>query len=126
MKTTSQNTMKGLPSRPEQLSTKGNRKFDGNRRKENRSLSTDKLLVLLRTEAPRLYEAAEVVGKWVWLQFPDKQPRTVTGLLAELGFHWNRARKAWQHPCGAFCDRFSPIDPRKVYGSYFAADVKPN
>ena len=44
--------------------------------------------------------------------------------LAELGFHWNNARQVWQHPCGTI--QVEPVkhDPRKRYGSHFAADQK--
>ncbi|MDD5139538.1 MAG: hypothetical protein PHY43_04660 [Verrucomicrobiales bacterium] len=68
---------------------------------------------------------AEVVGKWVWIQFSDKQPPTVTRVLAELGFHWNNTRQTWQHPCGTIPDERATYDPRQRYGSYFAADLKP-
>ena len=95
------------------------------RRNANRVLNTDRVLALLRREAPKFFELAEVVGKWVWIQFADKQPPTVTAVLSELGFHWNHKRQSWQHPCGVFRDQSAPVDPRKIYGSYFAADVKP-
>jgi hypothetical protein len=88
-------------------------------------LETEKLLALLRSEAPRFFEVAEVVGKWVWIQFSDKQPPTITRVLAELGFHWNNTRQAWQHPCGSMRKERVAFDPRKRYGSHFAADVKP-
>jgi hypothetical protein len=45
--------------------------------------------------------------------------------LAELGFHWNNKRQSWQHPCGTITDERATYDPRKRYGSYFAADQKP-
>ena len=95
------------------------------RRNANRVLNTDRVLALLRREAPKFFELAEVVGKWVWIQFAEKQPPTVTAVLSELGFHWNHQRQSWQHPCGLFRDQSAPVDPRKIYGSYFAADVKP-
>ena len=95
------------------------------RRNANRVLNTDALLALLRWEAPKFFELAEVVGKWVWIQFDQKQPATVTSVLSELGFHWNGKRQSWQHPCGFFRDHSAPYDPRKKYGSYFAADQKP-
>ena len=95
------------------------------RRNANRVLNTDRVLALLRREAPKFFELAEVVGKWVWIQFADKQPPTVTAVLSELGFHWNHKRQSWQHPCGLFRDQSAPVDPRQKYGSYFAADVKP-
>jgi hypothetical protein len=92
-------------------------------RRRNRALPTESVLNLLRAEAPRFWEVAEVVGKWVWIRFEDKQPREITAALSELGFHWNTARQAWQHPCGTIAAR-TPRDPRAKYGSYFPADVK--
>lgn len=145
MKTKKQ-SVKGLKSRSEQLSTEktaepklleapeqpatpsGEREQDGRlpidleRRHANRKLPTEKLIALLRAEAPRFFEAAEVVGKWVWVQFNEKQPREVTAVLAQLGFHWNNKRQVWQHPCGTYRKESSLFDPRKKYRSYFAAD----
>ena len=66
---------------------------------------------------------AEVVGKWVWIQFADKQLPTTTSQLSELGFHWNKTRQAWQHPCGLRRSEAMTIDPRRYFGSYFAADI---
>ena len=34
-------------------------------------------------------------------------------------------RQTWQHPCGLYRDVAAIFEPRKKYGSYFAADVKP-
>ena len=95
------------------------------RRQANRALNTERLLALLRRETPNFFELAEVVGKWVWIQFDGKQPVTVTAVLSELGFHWNNTRQSWQHPCGLFRDQSVRFDPRRKYGSYFAADQKP-
>ena len=99
-------------------------KIDFARRRANRELSTERVIALLRQEAPRFFQAAEVVGKWVWIKFTDKQPTQVTTVLAELGFHWNNKRQTWQHPCGA-ASQGSPNDPREKYPTYFPADVKP-
>ena len=121
MKTKSQNQKSGLKSRPEQLNTKQLPKIDLALRRANRALKTESLLALLRSKTPSFFEIAEVVGKWVWIQFDGKQPVPVTASLAELGFHWNNARKAWQHPCGLFREKALPIDPRQKYGSYFPA-----
>ena len=63
-----------------------------------------------------------MVGKWVWIQFDGKQPADVTSVLAELGFHWNYSRQLWQHPCGTIAEERAIYDPRKRYGSHFAAD----
>jgi len=129
MKTnTIKNRKSEAQSRPEQLSTStGSRpKINLELRRANRALETEKLLALLRSETPNFFELAEVVGKWVWIQFTEKQPGEVTLVLAELGFHWNNTRQTWQHPCGTipFVER-ATYDPRKRYGSYFAADQKP-
>ena len=116
------------PANADQLSsnrTDKRVKIDTARRQANRALNTDKLLSLLRSEAPKVFELAEIVGKWVWIQFDQKQPATVTSVLSELGFHWNGKRQSWQHPCGFFRDHSAPYDPRKKYGSRHAADVKP-
>jgi hypothetical protein len=94
------------------------------KRSANRALNTDKLLALLEREAPRFFELAEVVGKWVWIQFDGKQPSEITRVLAELGFHWNNARQIWQHPCGTIPTQRASVDPRQKYGSHFAADHK--
>jgi hypothetical protein len=125
MKTKLKNQKSEAQNRPEQSGTDKRAKINTARREANRALNTDKLLALLRSEAPKFFELAEIVGKWVWIQFDQKQPVTVTSVLSELGFHWNGKRQSWQHPCGIFRDQSSPIDPRKKYGSRFAADVNP-
>jgi hypothetical protein len=109
-------------SRPEQLSTNSRLKINLELRRANRKLPTENLLALLRSETPNFFDLAEVVGKWVWIQFSEKQPPTVTAVLSELGFHWNNNRQTWQHPCGTITEERATYDPRKRYGSYFAAD----
>ena len=94
------------------------------RRRANRQLSTERVIALLQREAASFFDVAEVVGKWVWVQFTDKQPREVTAALAELGFHWNNRRQSWQHPCGALTEG-TESDPRQKYPTYFPADVRP-
>ena len=122
MKTNTNKNQKKAQSRPEQLSTENRPKIDMQLRRANRALETEKLLSLLRSKTPSFFEIAEVVGKWVWIQFTEKQPSEVTRVLAELGFHWNNTRQTWQHPCGTIADERANFDPRKRYGSYFAAD----
>jgi len=122
MKTQTQNQKSVAQNRPEQLNTDKRAKINTARRHANRALNTEGLLALLRSEAPKFFELAEVVGKWVWIQFDCKQPVAVTSVLSELGFHWNNKRQSWQHPCGLFRDQSVTFDPRKKYGSYFAAD----
>ena len=93
-------------------------------RDENRALATDKVLDLLRQWLPKAYDLAEVVGKWVWVTFPEQPAETVRGQLSQFGFHWNNSRKCWQHPCGQFATTGSRQDPRQKYGTHFAADLK--
>ncbi|HMP82588.1 MAG TPA: hypothetical protein PKA41_07760 [Verrucomicrobiota bacterium] len=88
----------------------------------NRSLDTQTLLAVLRGNTPRFFELAEVVGRWVWIQFSEQPAIETRQQLAELGFHWNNARQSWQHPCGLYRDRRVSFDPRRKFGSYFAAD----
>ena len=92
----------------------------------NRELPTRTVLDLLKRELPSQYELAEIVGKWVWLDFPKASHRAAANTLYRLGFHWNQRRCVWQHPCGAFAPYSShPGEPRAKYGSQFAADVQP-
>ena len=88
---------------------------------QNRGLSTAQVIDLLYHETPRFWELCQVVGKWVWIQFQEKQPRNVTAQLSQLGFHWNRRRQVWQHPCGQFRTG-TWIDPRDKYPTFYPAD----
>lgn len=98
--------------------------IDFEQRRANRQLSTEQVVDLLHRRLRRAYELAEIVGKWVWVQFRERQPREITAELSQLGFHWNNKRQAWQHPCGQFTAS-TPRDPRTKYGSRFAADSQP-
>jgi hypothetical protein len=46
--------------------------IDSEARKANRTLSTDKVLALLHTVNPDLFNLAEVVGKWIWVQLKEQ------------------------------------------------------
>jgi hypothetical protein len=93
---------------------------------QNRRLSTETVLNYLRQRLPRQYDLAEVVGKWVWLDVSPARKPNLAGLLWALGFHWNKRRGVWQHPCGSFDPLGThPTDPRTKYRSYFPADVLP-
>ena len=76
--------------------------------------NTAALLNQLRTEMPEIWNQAEVVGQWVWLEFNVAPERGVRTKLRGLGFHWNGKRKCWQHPCGIQTER-SAKDPRDKY-----------
>jgi hypothetical protein len=127
MKTTNSKIEASAPAnvRPSSVSKNSNseqlHRIDFRRRFYNRGLSTAGVLDLLYYEAPRLWELTQVVGNWVWVQFEQQPPRHITATLSELGFHWNRRRQLWQHPCGQIMNG-APYDPRRRYGSYFPAD----
>lgn len=89
----------------------------------NRELSTPSVLDLLKSQLPAQFELAEIVGRWIWLDFPARSHRAVTDALWRLGFHWNQRRCLWQHPCGA-CAPFNSHsgDPRSKYGSRLASN----
>ena len=114
--------------RPSSVSKTGNPeqppRIDFRQRFKNRALSTEKLLDMLYHETPRFWELAQVVGKWVWIRFDDRQPPQTTAALSQFGFHWNRKRQTWQHPCGHFTPA-SRRDPRDKYQTYFPSDTKP-
>ena len=133
------NKKSGLGSRSAQLSSsktteapgavapvekKDNRlPIDTEARKKNRTLPTAKVLELLKTSNSGLFNLAEVVGKWVWVTFRETPAPELRQMLAQLGFHWNRERQAWQHPCGVF--RLGSVtDPHQKYSCYFPADVR--
>ncbi len=90
-------------------------------RDRNRQLPTEKVLETLRRWMPRAYELAEVVGKWIWITFPEQPVEKVRADLSQLGFHWNNTRKCWQHPCGETLPR-GQQNPRETYATYVPAD----
>ncbi len=97
--------------------------IDSEARKQNRTLPTPKVLNLLLNSLPDAYRLAEVVGKWVWVRFTEQPAAEIRQQLAQLGFHWNRERQAWQHPCGNF-RLSSSQDPHERYESYFPARIR--
>jgi hypothetical protein len=139
MKTNTQNKESGLGSRSAQLSSnntstaqtaaapverKDNRlPIDAEARKKNRTLPTVKVLNLLHTQLPAAYRLAEVVGRWVWVTFKETPAAEIRQQLAQIGFHWNSERQAWQHPCGQF-RLGSQTDPHERYSSYYPARIR--
>ena len=99
--------------------------IDTEARKKNRTLPTEKVLNLLLNSQPDLYRLAEVVGKWIWVSFKETPAAEIRQALAQLGFHWNRERQAWQHPCGQF-RLSSASDPHEKYSTYRPADIRTN
>ena len=136
MKTNNKKSVQGLGSRSAQLSSNNtaaaeapaqkpdNRlPIDAEARKKNRTLPITKVLELLKTSNPGLFNLAEVVGYWIWVAFRETPAPELRQQLAQLGFHWNRERQAWQHPCGVF-RLGSQTDPHQKFSSYFPADIK--
>jgi hypothetical protein len=121
----------GLQARPEQLSTELTeqtlnesspvKRVDFEKRQANRQLPTERVLELLKRWLPVAFDRAEIVGKWVWVSFTEKQPQSLTAELSQLGFHWNNRRQVWQHPCGVF--KGEPVDPRSKYQTVSAQEV---
>ena len=126
MKTTSQKKSNRLPRESEQSQQPAQKQdsrlpIDSEARKKNRTLPTPTVLQRLQASLPDVYRLAEVVGKWVWVSFSEQPAAEIRQQLAQLGFHWNRERQAWQHPCGQF-SLSSPGDPHEKYASYHPAD----
>lgn len=80
------------------------------------------LLDRMKSELPDIWNQAQVVGQWVWLEFNIPPAKEIRGRLKELGFHWNSQRKCWQNPCGIHRPR-SGRDPRGVYPTLAASDL---
>ncbi len=84
--------------------------------KEDNASKTHTMALLdrLKSDMPEIWNQAQVVGKWVWLEFNIPPLKEVRSRLKGLGFHWNAGRSCWQHPCGVHRSR-SDRDPRDVY-----------
>jgi hypothetical protein len=90
--------------------------IDAEARKHNRTLPTAEVVDRLAL-IPTAAKCAQVVGAWVWVQFAAQPAAEIRQQLAQLGFHWNRTRQAWQHPCGKFSTAARATDPRDTYAS---------
>ena len=85
-------------------------------RARNKCRTAEDIAAQLRATVPEAVPYAAKVGAWLWITFPQKpQPATLAALKL-LGFSWNRARSAWQNPCGGFRPRANSHDPRQTYG----------
>jgi len=67
-------------------------------------------------KANSLSPFAEIVGRWVWLTFPDKPSADVRGQIKDFGFRWIQKRGRWAHNCGHY-SMGSVHDPRNTYGA---------
>jgi hypothetical protein len=84
--------------------------------------ATIELLDRLKSEMPEIWNQAQVVGNWVWLEFNVAPDPEVRANLKKLGFHWNPTRHCWQHPCGVH-RHHSQSDPRGRYAVTPATDL---
>jgi len=114
--TSNQRSEAAAPANVRPSSVSKTRAFAAHR--ANRELPTQTVLDLLKTQLPTQYELVEIVGRWIWLDFPARTHRAAANALWRLGFHWNQRRCLWQHPCGA-CAPYNVHsgDPRSKYGS---------
>jgi hypothetical protein len=83
----------------------------------DRNSAPEEVIQVVKTLELPAGSKIELVGSWVWLTTAGKIPaKEVREKLGEIGFHWNRKRATWQHPCGIL-SRHSKGDPRDNYGS---------
>jgi hypothetical protein len=114
-------------SRPEQLSTS-----TGNRPKINLELRRAN-----RHWKPKNCWRCSAVKRRTFLNWPKwlasgfgfSSPTSNRRPSPRFGRAWLSLEQhpagVWQHPCGTIPDERATYDPRKRYGSYFAADQKP-
>jgi len=58
---------------------------------------------------------AELVGRWVWVEFAEKPDAGTIGKMKARGFRWIAKRGRWAHDCG-HKSRRGKGDPRDKYG----------
>ena len=87
-------------------------------------MNTLEVIEAVKELTPELVPSARVVGRWVWIETADKPSAETRDVLKWLGFHWNRKRIAWQHPCGLHC-KHAPYDPRDKYASVSVSELIP-
>ena len=78
-------------------------------KEQNATLS---LLQRLKVEIPEVWEQAQVVGKWVWLEFNVAPIGAIRANLKKLGFHLERQAQMLATPMRCFpsaCRRRSPF-----------------
>ena len=59
---------------------------------------------------------AELVGRWVWVEFPTKPDASTLIKMKARGFRWVKTRGRWAHDCG-HKSRRGKGDPRDKYGA---------
>ena len=64
----------------------------------------------------------EIVGAWVWAEFPRRPSLAVRQALKDAGYHWNHKREVWQwagRPC-----RHSPAMSFQIKLKYGSQEVE--
>jgi len=65
--------------------------------KQNQNLSMEDVTASLGNDV-RQY--TKIVGKWLWIEFPEKPDDTTREEIYALGFQFSPKRMAWMHCCG--------------------------
>ncbi len=65
----------------------------------------------------KLNVTAELVGKWIWVSFPEVPDEDTRKALKEFGFRWSARRGKWAHNCGVPAKSAHQSDPWAKYGS---------
>jgi len=65
---------------------------------------------------------ADLVGRWVWIRFPEKPDVETRELLKAAGFRWVKVRGQWAHNCGYHC-RKGKGNPRWKYGCLPVSEI---
>jgi hypothetical protein len=72
----------------------------------------------------QLNVTAELVGRWIWVSFPEAPDEATRKALKEYGFRWSARRGKWAHNCGVPTKSAHQTDPWQKYGSKVVHQAK--
>ncbi|HPD48665.1 MAG TPA: hypothetical protein P5279_17480 [Anaerohalosphaeraceae bacterium] len=72
----------------------------------------------------KLNVTAELVGRWIWVSFPEAPDEATRKALKEYGFRWSARRGKWAHNCGVPTKSAHQSDPWAKYGSKIVHQAK--
>ena len=85
---------------------------------ENRNTPTEQVIGIIHTTLAQPIKVeqgvVELVGSWIWIEFPTKPSPELRQALKDTGFFWNPKREAWCHSGGNHTWH-SKSDPRFTY-----------
>ena len=87
---------------------------------ENRNTPIEDVLIKVRTTLARPIKdergTVELVGCWLWIDFPEKPSAELRTSLKDAGFWWNDKRGSWCHSGGnhSWHSKGSPKDNYSV------------